>query len=269
MTRPQAHAVALQGDAGVGWEGGLAAAVAELPLQAQLASTAAEAVVVVAGAKGWPATAARALADGARAVIVVEPATEDTDALQALDERAKGAPIILDRMRLRWDVASDAAGSAPAPLTTARCAAASPVLADAIADTVGWLRVLTGGTLRLRSATATSRGALALFDTAFGAPATLTATALAGAGELRTDRGRISASAFGTERTEIELAAGRSARVIHDEGQGARVLPPRWETRGRLALRRAIAAVRTGERTTDLADFAHDVGLAARILPSA
>ncbi|UUT36124.1 hypothetical protein [Microbacterium elymi] len=127
-----------------------------------------------------------------------------------------------------------------------------------MADAIGWLRVLSGAPLRLRSSEATERGALALLD-AGDAVATLTVTSLTAVDTRHPDRGRISAAAFGTVRTDVAIGVDSSARVLIDDGAGARMTPTRWESRLRLALRRAIDALDRAESVRDLDDLEHDL----------
>jgi len=216
----------------------------------------------VPGTPGWAAAVDAAKASGAIAVVVTGPVPVAPAELDALTARAGDIPIILDRARLRADVAEDAAGAGGgAPLHTAQCTASATAIAGAICDAIGWLRVLSTGPVRLRSAATTAHGAVALLD-AGGDAATLTATVLA------TDGGRIAVSALGVVRTDVAIATPQPARVTRDDGSGAVTLPTRWESHDRLALRRAIDAVIAGERPTDVADFAHDARLGASIWPS-
>nr|WP_274636082.1 hypothetical protein [Microbacterium bovistercoris] len=237
----------------------IAAPVAELPLRARLGTHPAGAVVVVRGARGWPAAALAAAADGAAAVIVVDPIPVSPADLDGVVSRARDVPILLDRARLRPDAADDARRDEPAPLYTVRCAAPAASLSAVVVDAIGWLRVLSSVPLRLRAATGTRHGSLGLFD-AGAAVATLTATVLA---DGHADGGaRVAALALGAVRTEVVVALGRAVRVSRADAAGEVDVPTRWESRRRLAVRRAMDALISGARPTDLADFAHDVGLA-------
>lgn len=253
------------------------AAVAQLPLSVRANDAPEGAVVVVPGAPDWPAAVVAAVAAGARAVVVADPAPVAARELDALIELSRGIPVVLDRERHRADVVADAVPSVTAPLCTARVTASAAQLDEMVRDAVGWLRVLSGGALALRAATATDAGLIALFDApdadmpgadAPGA-ATLIATVLAGA----TDEARLAALSIAPARTEVVFETGRAARVVHDDGTGAMTVPTRFESRRRLALRRALesllahpgSADRGVARPTDVADIVHDARLADAI----
>jgi hypothetical protein len=122
-------------------------------------------------------------------------------------------------------------------------------------DAVGWLRVLVGGAL---SVVAGDRG-LALLETATGLSATLSVvpTDRPGAGQLR-------ARALGEVRTEVAVEAER-ARIVTVTAQGSLVAPPRFESSARLAVRRAIAALSSGDEVDDLSALLADATVVDRI----
>lgn len=230
-------------------------AIAELPLRARAVDAADGAIAVVDGRRD---RASRGLA-GAAAVVLADPGFGARTAIPP------GIPVIVDRERLRPDAApGDAA--VDATLFTVECSAAAVDLAAAVRDAVGWLRVLSGGELSVDVVRAGGHGVIALLRTDARAPAgaraaTLVATVLADAAAAP----RLRALAVGPERTEVAVDGPGAASVVVTSATGARRLPTRYESRRRVALRRAIEAVEAvdGAETTDLADLRHDETLAA------
>jgi hypothetical protein len=238
-------------------------AVAELPLSACRTSEPAGAIVVVDGSAGWTDAAGAALRAGAAGVVVADPVAASPDALAALAALAEGVPVILDRARLRADAAATAGraaeGTAPA-IVVATCAAGAAELPEALRDAVGWLRVLSSGPVSLRSSRSTALGAVALFD-AGATSATLVASILsAGAAEPRL---RLVSSA--PMRVEVAVGARAAASVAVTDAGGRRTLPEHLESRQRLSLRRAVAAVEADEVPRDVEELAADLVLAAAL----
>lgn len=227
-------------------------AIAELPLRAR-AVPAADAAIAVIGGGRWR--------DGgvlppAAAVVLADPPPGAGTSIPP------GTPVIVDRERLcpddmPGDVAVDAA------LFTVECSATAADLAEAVRDAVGWLRVLSGGELSIDAVRAGEHGVIALIRTDDRSPAgaraaTLVATVLADASAAP----RLRALAVGPERTEVVVDGSGAAAVVISSASGARRLPARYESRRRVALRRAIDTV-GGAESSDLTDLRHDDALAA------
>ena len=219
--------------------GTFAAAVAELPLSVEAASGAAGAIAVVADAAGLRS----ALDAGARGAVLSAP-----DPAAASGDR----PVVVLRPRLRAVPVGDQAA------VVAECSAPPTELEAVLGDAVGWVRMLTGHAPVLRSAEV----GLALLD-AGGVPVTVLARPLSGV----PSGGVIRVLALGTERREIEVdePAGVLRITTAREG-GTAGEPPRFESDERVALRRMIAALTSGEAVTDLADLAGDTRTARAIL---
>ena len=122
-------------------------------------------------------------------------------------------------------------------------------------DAVGWARTLTGQALAFGSA---DRG-LALLDAAgFAVAVSVVAT-------RRPGRGWVRAQALGTIVTDVEVE-GREARVTSSSAAGRLILPTRFESSERLALRRAIEAIAAADRPADLEELVSDTVLAEQLL---
>ena len=240
-------------------------AVAELPLRTRLSDDLAGAVVVLEGSPGWCGGVTEALAAGARAIVVAGPSSAPADALAAVVAEAGERAIVLERPFLRPDAVADAvaaraAAYAPtAPrLVAADCAAAPHDFVAAMRDSVGWLRVLSGGDLVLR----VGGDGVGLFDSreTGGVPAVLTGVRAGGTSRLRI-------RALGEAITEVDVSVARAAVMTSTAG-GRSTAPERFETPQRLALRRALEALAGAVRVDDLADFAADSALAAAVTAS-
>jgi len=125
------------------------------------------------------------------------------------------------------------------------------------------MRSLAGGPLRIRDSRVLAGGGLALLESDGGVPVTLTVQTLSGV----TEGALIRVTALGTERRQIVIddAARVVEQTIATEGSTA-VAAERFESPGRVALRRIAAALDSGERPRDLEDLAHDSAIAHRIL---
>ncbi len=240
-------------------------ALAELPLRARLVDRARGAIVVVTGGAGWIDAALDAASDGALAVVIAEPEFAPSADVRRLAE-AVGFPVILERPLLRTDAADDAragrggeAGWAAPRAVVVDGGASRSRLRSVARDAVGWVRVLTGDLPEL----VTPSGMPALLETGAGVPATLSvvATARPGGGWLR-------AHALGEVITEVDVE-GRVSRVTTATVAGRLIAPTRFESSERLAVRRALAAVETGEEPHDIDDLRADTELVERMLPPA
>ena len=244
--------------------GAYRAAVAELPLSASLIDSPAGAVVVVPGDRGWVGAVIAAEQAGARAVVVADPMLVAVDDLQLL-AGSIAIPLVVERPLLRPDVAGDARAAMPGegpgaiPRTIVIDAAASGARLGVVArDAVGWGRVLAGEAPRHLSG---DRG-LALLETAGGTAVTLSivTTRRPGAGWVR-------AQALGEAIADVDVE-GRVVSVVISTLSGRLILPPRYESSERMAVRRALAAVESGESPGDLRDLISDTEPVEGILRS-
>ncbi len=240
--------------------GDYATAIGELPRRTRPTDDLSGAIVIVPGDAHWGAVARDAAAAGAVGIVVERPAPLPSAEIDALiDQLPTGLPVVLERPFLRPDSAADAVsartvdGARVAPrLVTVDCAATDDQFAAAVRDAIGWLRLLCGGALGRCTGTLGS----ALFEArdADGPPAAMTAVQAAGTSRLRVD-------ALGELRSHLEITATR-ATISTSTDQGRLIAPARFESPQRLALRRALEALETAEKCTDLADFAADSLLA-------
>lgn len=241
------------------------AAVAELPLSARPVDHPRGAVVVVPGAAGWVDAALAAVSAGALALVVSWPDFAPAHDIRRLT-RELAVPVVVERALLRTDCAADAAAgrstgvAGSTPRVVVADASAPRGLVPVVArEAVGWLRVLTGADL----AFVDGDGALALWETSTGTPATLSVVA--------TDRpggGSIRAHALGEVLTEIEVEGDRT-RVVTSTARGHVKAPSRFESTARLALRRVLAALVSGEQPADLGELAVDTALIEQMLAGA
>jgi hypothetical protein len=241
---------------------GYQAAIAELPLHTREAQDAAGAVVVIAGDAPWGDGVRRAAAAGARAVIVSRPAAVPAADIRALRAELGSLPIIVERLLLRSDAASDVAaaravtGSSEVRLIVVDAAAPVAEAGVVLRDAIAWARVLSGGALAWHAAS----GGLALSDGRESGDVPVALSVI----EVDAGASWIRAQALGEVRSELGATAGRA--VISTTGEhGAVVAPTRFETPQRLALRRAIAALESGEEPPDLEELATDAALAERL----
>jgi hypothetical protein len=245
------------------------AAVAGLPLSAAITDHRRGAVVVVPGSGDWWIAMLEAMAAGAAAVVLTDPAVLRREAVEAVPW-PRDIPVIVDRPRLRPDVVADALlarRGSPPRLVTVECAAPAAALDGVILDGFGWARSLTGAPLALHASIATVQGRIALLesrDSGDGSvPATVMATPVGGVHP----GGLLQVLALGEVRTEVTLdQAARLARVETFTEEGALRAPERFESSERLALRRAIDACLSDGPTADLDELLQDMALARSLL---
>lgn len=243
-------------------DGRYRAAVAELPLSTRLSDRLSGVVAVVAGDPGWVGRVRAAEEDGACAVVVADPESAPARELQLLSERMR-IPVIIERPLLRADAIAlaesgreQAAGSVLARAIVIDAAATPARLPVIGRDAVGWSRVLAGQRPVLVSA---DRG-LALLETGAGLEVALSVVATE-----RPGRGWVRAQALGEVLIDVEVEGG-GCSVSVSTGEGRSILPVRFESSERLALRRAVAAVTADEPLSDLADLIADTHTAEEIL---
>lgn len=249
-------------------------AVAELPLRTMRADGPAGAIVVVGGgagggaggSAGWIAGARDAAAGGARGIVIAEPADAAASDVRAL-AASLAVPLVVERTFLRADIAADAvaarsdgSGDTRAPaLVVVDGGAPAAALGVLTRDAVGWARTLAGGALTL---VGEEDGPVLLqTDARMCAALTVVATDRPGAGWLR-------ASALGDPVVDVEIE-GAAMRTTRSDAAGRLILPPRWESSARAALRRVLDALEeptTGPAPDDLSMLADDSDLSRRIL---
>lgn len=245
------------------------AAVAELPLSAVLTDAVGGAVVIVPGSGDWWQAMLAAGAGGAAAVVIADPDVLPREAFEPHPWPA-ALPVIVERPRLRPDVVADAVRArrgSPARIVTVECAAPAACLDSVIRDGLGWARSLVQGPLTLRSGTAAAQGRIALLDSAGpdggSIPITLAGTA---AGGFHTG-GLLQLLALGEVRTEVTVdqPAGLT-RLETSTEDGTLRAPERYESSARLAVRRALAAVSSGQPVPDLDELLEDIALTRAVL---
>jgi hypothetical protein len=226
-------------------------AAAELPASVRLVDEADGAIVVIAG--DAPVRAGSAPV----AVLLADPPMTGRSGREALPP---GIPVIVDRARLRPDVAVDVGARSDAVLFTAECTAATARVDEAVRDAVGWLRVISAGEIGVDAVHATGTGAIALLRAA-GCTATVSVTVLADPSA----KTRLRVLAVGPERVEVTVDGIGEASVALSSEAGRLTFPTRRESRRRVALRRAVEAA-SSRFASDLDDLEHDERVAREIL---
>ncbi|WP_146081903.1 hypothetical protein [Pseudoclavibacter sp. Z016] len=241
-------------------------AVAELPLSAQLSSTATGAVVVIdaRGSGGWLSAVEAALADGARGVVLDEAVVADVGRRDRLP--AGAAPVLAARRFLPRDLVEAARAfvappGAEAVLVTVE--AGGPSSSGVLRDALGWARVLTGGgELRLGVAHPENESAPTvslLLESHDGIPVLFSWVPAAGVPWLRV-------SAFGAVEVEAAIDPGAGvARITSRSAEGERVVRQGFEGRARLELRCAIEAPRASDWPDELSPLLEDLELSWQI----
>ncbi|MFB7883291.1 hypothetical protein [Microbacterium sp. NPDC056057] len=239
-------------------------AVAELPGSAIASPDVKGAIAVVPGDDGWWVAASDAIAAGAAAVVVAQPAVGPIEALDALASLAGATPVIVERPLFPADMVAAVGASIeslPAPgALVVECHAPARTLGPALRDAIGWARVIAGTPLAPRTTESWGGRVLALLESEQGSAVSIVSAVQPGAPRL----GRVRITSIAPTRVEIDADLDTVACVTDAAGRG--ILPALFESSERVALRRAISAVRTAERPPDLADLRHDTGLAAALL---
>ena len=216
-------------------------------------------VVVVAGHPGWTGEAAKAVTAGARGVVVVNPAAEKTDSLQAAAQQA-GAAVVLDQ---RWasnpaiPAAEDAVRSMigrAAMLDSVATAPVGPDSGELLADHLAAVVRLTGPLANLRLLAHGPRGYTATAVLTNGAPVALqgivTNARPAGVSiTLLTDDGGVNVAL-------PEPLAAWPATVTVTGPQGELLLPTIYESAHRATWRRLKQHLDAGTIPSDLQRFA-------------
>ncbi|WP_146080601.1 MULTISPECIES: hypothetical protein [unclassified Pseudoclavibacter] len=241
-------------------------AVAELPLSAQLSSSATGAVVVIdaRGSGGWLCAVEAALADGARGVVVDEAVVPDAGRRDRLP--AGGAHVLAARCFLPRDLV-EAARALVAPsgskavLVTVE--AGGPSSSGVLRDALGWARVLTGGgELGLGSVFPENESGPTvslLLESHDGIPVLFSWLPAAGAPWLRV-------SALGAVEVEVAIDPGAGvARLTSRSAEEERGVREAFEGGARRELRCAIEAPRASDSPDELSCLLEDLELSRRI----
>jgi hypothetical protein len=236
------------------------AAVAQLPGRTRAAASPDGAICIVDG-RAWVHDVP-AMIDGARAVVLTRAAAVPDAGLVALARG--GVPVVVDRPRLRADdVAAVRAGDVSRPRhVIVDVLAVAEELRAAVADGVGWARVIVGGDLVVRSSATTPESLLAALEGAGGIGVSLAAT-------RQTMPAGVAIRAYGIAETRVEVQIDDVAgiREVRYEDAAGRSLPAlSYETSLRLALRRALAAVDGHDAADDAGDLLGDRRVADDLL---
>lgn len=227
------------------------AAIAELtPRVRAAADGAGSGIRILPGTGAWW----ERLGDPAEGYLVDEPSPAPAEVHARLADLT--VPVVVSRRRVRPDVAADAA-----PLETPR-----HVVVDAwggraeaatlLRDAVGWARVLAGGSLAVVARDAGSVAEVLALAGAGGVGVSVTRAVGGGVGATLT------VVALGARRVEVRVdSATPVVEVVHEDDTGRSVRPARRESAERLALRRLVDALDSGERVRDLDDLAADDAL--------
>lgn len=245
------------------------AAVAELPVSAELTDAIRGAVVVMPGSGNWWQGLLEAREAGAAAVVVADPDVLPREVLGS-GEWPGGIPVIIERPRLRPDVVADAVrarNGSPAAVVTVECTAAPSGLGAVVCDGLGWARSLSPGPLTLRAGSAVGRARMVLLDAP--APGGALPVSLLATESGPHPGGLLQLLALGEVRSEVTVdQAALLTRVETSRADGTLRAPERYESSARLALRRALQACSSGEPVADLDGMLGDLTLTAELMES-
>lgn len=217
-----------------------------------------EGAVCIVSADGPPDLIAEAARLGS-AIVLTQPWGAAPDVVETLGVAA--VPVIVHRARLRADHVAESAGADEPRLVAGDVQSGPAEFAAAVTDAIGWIRALCGGPLALRAVSGSSSGALAAFEGPAGTPATLLATRLRAPA-----RPALAVHGVSSRAVDVTVDDAAGIRLVRLRGAEAdQIMAPRWETVGRMSLRRALEAL-AGAASTDLDDLAHDRRLAAAVL---
>lgn len=238
------------------WASGPAfvAAISHLPDRVHRAARPDGAICVV--------DASREMLDDARSLVAARPAALVLSHPGAADEpfidllAAAGVPVVVDRPLLRADVAEQASGLGLRHVIV-EVVSRSTELREAVIEGVGWARTALGHPLRVVATTRTADARLGALEGSGGTTATVGATtqstALPPALEVH---------GLGERRLEVEIDAVTGIRSRAHDADGFFEQAPRYESRERLALRRALEAT----SSVDLSELVHDRAVADELL---
>lgn len=250
-------------------EGRIGQAVASLPMSLHPGGPDAD-LVGIAGGPGWAAEALAAIEAGARAVLVVDPAPADVRAL-----RERDVPVVLDG---RWTYNPAVIDSASAFAARNDAESLVEVRAD-VPLGCDLERVLLSQLALLRTAVApvvelsfdrwNARG--------WDARGTLEGGAQVALAGIVTDALEPTASVriikpeHAVRLTVPDPSTARPGHLVVSSPEGATLLETKWESAHRVAWRTLHRLVTSGEASTDLLGFEHDVEVvgAARTASSA
>lgn len=238
----------------------LGAVIASLPISLAFGGPDAD-LHAVTGTPGWTSRAVKAIDNGARGIVIINPVAEDTRPLEGKVVAAQ-VPVVIDYPAASNTAVAEGAAEflAAAPgaalfnaLVSVR---SSPELQQAELDLVAVAERLVGPLKDLRTLRSSNLGfSIAATLPSNGAPATLSGTV-----SLATPY-RIRATLITTDgAVEIQLpepATARPAEVTVTGAGGMTLFPTVFESAHRSTWRRLHRLVLAGELPADLADFNH------------
>lgn len=182
-------------------------------------------------------------------------------------------PAILVRPRLRPDVVEQVlAHRGWFPRIEVEVAATAADLRSAVVDAAGWVRVLADTEAAPEAGMAPGAGVVVGAAAVVGDGVLAEATAGRSVVVWQVRRKAVGDAmlrvlAVGPTRIDVRVhgAAGETRVRVSDES-GDHALAARWESSERLALRRAVDAVRGGAIGADAAEFSADSAVADRLL---
>ena len=238
-------------------EPGVRTALASLPITLALAAGDAD-LHALDGGRGWTERAAAAIAAGARGILVVRPSTEPRAALTALAERAAGIPIVLDT---RWrhnaavGVAAERFGALTAGsslLEASAVVAAETDVDDAMRDLAVLAQATAGPVGELRSVGAWPGRRVAMGRVGALAVRLSVDVTRAGAGSARL---RALGENGGVDLWVPDAGTARAAQLTVTDPSGCVLLPTRYESAHRAALRGLAEVVQDAGTVADLDEF--------------
>lgn len=174
---------------------------------------------------------------------------------------AADRPAILIRPRLRPDVIEQVlAHRGWFPRIEVEVAATAADLRSAVVDAAGWVRVFADAGAVAGAGAVVGEGLIA--EATAGRSVVVWQVRRKAVGDAM-----LRVLAVGPTRIEIRVhGVAGEARVRVSDESGDHALAARWESSERLALRRAVDAVRGGAIGADAAEFAADAAVADRLL---
>jgi len=222
-------------------------------------------VAIIDGNEGWPARVEDAFAEGARVVVLIEPASGESIGHSP-------GPVIVDRVYAGNPAVAALSGVladfSPSALLEIRATVATGAeMRSRLCGLLALSRASTNEELVDAEVVAHSLGGLVIrARQANGRPVLLTITVTDAVPEAVSLR--VIGTAAAVEATIPAANAARPALVTVSDGHGRRQLPTLYETSHRAALRRARDIVRSGAGGDDLKAVGADGALAGRLMNS-
>lgn len=238
-------------------------AQAELIHSTFLCEVAAQSVVVIDATPDWCNEVLHAIHAKAAAVVVADPFPTSAAKVTDLIDRAGHIPVILDRRFLRPDTVEDVNQLAvPAPRAIVVDGRAPAGLSDHLRqDAAGWLRVLSPRRTPSARCSTSTAGTMSVSRDWFRWQTDADAKIVAGMTLLVGGHAAASLQirTIGEAPLALSFADDFAPHLSLRDARGRLTTPLRYESRQRLALRRAVAAAHAGERPPDLIQLLSDV----------